>query len=144
MGVFEIFFHYRINVQVKRLGGAYGAKIVRSSLVSTACAVAAYKLNKPVRIVLPLIENMKCLGKRVPTYVEYEAGVDENGLIQNMKFTYYQSYGISGFNEQVASHIPFFLKNAYDNDTWEINGNMVQTDMPGNSYCRAPGTYKLI
>ena len=43
-----------INVTVKRLGGAYGAKITLPIHLATAGAVAANKVNKPVRQVLPL------------------------------------------------------------------------------------------
>lgn len=135
---------FRINVQVKRIGGAYGGKIIRSSLVSTACAVAAFTMNKPVRIQLPLAHNMKFLGKRVPTWSEYEVGVDDNGVIQYLKNTYYHPYGLSGLNEAVTTHVPHFIPNSYVDDTWEVIGNLVQTDMPGNSYCRAPGTLEIL
>ncbi|GLV36468.1 Aldehyde oxidase 3 [Carabus blaptoides fortunei] len=134
----------KINVFVKRLGGAYGAKIFRASLVSTACAVAAHKMNKPIRIQLPLIENMKMIGKRMPTTFEYEAGVDDNGLIQHMNITYYQDTGLSGLNETTVTFIPNLIPNSYLNDTWKLTGSVVVTDMPGNAFCRAPGTTESI
>ena len=49
---------------MKRLGGAYGAKIVLPLHLATAGAVAANKVKRPVRIWMPLEDNMKMLGKR--------------------------------------------------------------------------------
>lgn len=124
---------------VKRLGGAYGAKILRASLVSTACVVAAHKVRKPVRIQMPLIENMKMIGKRAPTNFQFEVGVDENGVIQYMDNTYYQDCGLSGVNENFSASIHQFARSGYVFDTWKWNGNLVQTDMPGNAFARGPG-----
>ncbi|GLV34521.1 Aldehyde oxidase 3, partial [Carabus blaptoides fortunei] len=134
----------KINVAVKRLGGGYGAKILRASLVSTACAIASHKVHKPVRIQLPLIENMKMLGKRAPTTFQFEVGVDENGVIQYMDNTYYQDYGLSGVNENFSAAIPRSAQGGYVFDTWKWNGNSVQTDMPGNAFARGPVTTESI
>ncbi|GLV36465.1 Aldehyde oxidase 3 [Carabus blaptoides fortunei] len=134
----------KINVTVKRLGGAYGAKILRANLVSTACAIAAYKMNKPVRIQLPIDTNMKMVGKRVPTVYEYEVGIDDNGVIQYMDSTYYQNYALSGVNESLAGELPHFVKNIYVNDTWKWDGNSIETNLPGNGYARAPGTTEAL
>ena len=41
-------------------------------MVSTACAVAAYNLRVPVRMVLKLETNMEAVGKRFPMYGKYE------------------------------------------------------------------------
>jgi len=61
-----------INVSVRRLGGAYGAKISKASHVAAACAVAAEVTGKPVRVVLDLETNMKMIGKRLPYLAKYE------------------------------------------------------------------------
>lgn len=128
---------------VKRLGGAYGAKILRANLVSTACAIAAYKMNKPVRIQLPIDTNMKMVGKRVPTVFEYEVGVDDNGVIQYLDSTYYQNHALSGVNESLAGEIASFAQKMYLNDTWKWDGNSINTNLPGNGYARAPGNIQF-
>lgn len=66
---------YSINVSVKRCGGGYGAKLGRSALVSTACAVAAYNMKVPVRMVMKLETNMEAVGKRFPMYGKYEVRI---------------------------------------------------------------------
>merc|ERR1719410_1365407 len=52
-----------INITVKRLGGAYGAKITLPIHLATAAAVAANKMKRPVRLWMPLEDNMKMFGK---------------------------------------------------------------------------------
>ena len=46
------------------MGGAYGGKAVPNQLVACAIAVAANKVNKPVRLVIDLQTNMEMFGKR--------------------------------------------------------------------------------
>lgn len=41
-------------------------------MVATACAIAAYKLHQPVRMVLNLETNMRAIGKRYPLLAKYE------------------------------------------------------------------------
>ena len=38
----------RVYVAVKRVGGAFGAKIFRSHQIAAACAIAAYHTRKSV------------------------------------------------------------------------------------------------
>ena len=63
-------------MKVRRLGGAYGAKISRASLAATVSALAAHLLQKPVRIVFSLETNMIWQGKRIPCYAEYEVRIN--------------------------------------------------------------------
>ncbi|CAG7723046.1 unnamed protein product [Allacma fusca] len=68
-----------VNVQVKRLGGGFGSKIARSAHMVTACALAANKTKRPVRMVLDLETNMATLGKRLPYMFSYDVGFDDSG-----------------------------------------------------------------
>ena len=66
-----IWHFFRVNVQTRRLGGSYGGKISRSTLVAAAGAVAATETGHPVRIQLDLDSNM-ALGKlRGQIYVKF-------------------------------------------------------------------------
>ena len=59
---------------MRRLGGAYGAKILLPSGIAGACAVAAKKVRKPVRLILDLQTNMEMFGKRNPYLFRYTVG----------------------------------------------------------------------
>ena len=65
-----------VNITVRRLGGAFGGKISQPNHVAAACAVAANKLRRPVRMRMDLRANMEMLGKRLPYLVKYKASVD--------------------------------------------------------------------
>lgn len=129
----------KIKVEVRRLGGGYGGKISRNNQVACAAALAAYKLNVPVRFVLSIEENMETVGKRDPTYFEYEVDVDESGKVQKLTNNYYQDHGYN-VNEPVELNTSVFAKNCYVADAWDINGKVVTTHTPGNTWCRAPGS----
>ena len=64
--------------QVRRLGGSYGGKSFCSQLYGAATAIAAHKVNKPVRLVLDLKTNMEMFGKRFPYMGKYKV---KNGLL---------------------------------------------------------------
>ena len=73
--VFDIFSS--INIKVRRLGGGFGGKISRSALISSACALAAHKLHRPVRLVMSLETNMAAIGKRYSAAFDYEVSDDK-------------------------------------------------------------------
>ncbi|OWR49607.1 aldehyde oxidase 2 [Danaus plexippus plexippus] len=129
----------RVDVEVERIGGGYGGKASRSSVVACACALVAYKLNKDASFVLPITDNMEVIGKRHPAYLNYEIGVNDNGLIQYANLNYYSDTGYL-YNEAQAQAISGPLTNLYDTSRWNISGYSVLTDKASNTWCRAPGT----
>jgi len=70
-------------MSVRRLGGGYGGKITRPSQLAGACAVASQKLNRAVRMVMPLTANMELAGKRFGLRNEYEVNTRFAGTIIN-------------------------------------------------------------
>ena len=85
----------KINMYVRRLGGAYGAKISRQNQIACACALAAHLLNKPVRFVMRLEANMNIIGKRYACINFYDIKVDDNGKIHELNTAYTEDYGCS-------------------------------------------------
>lgn len=132
-----------INMTLKRIGGAYGSKIVRSSLVACACAIACFHTSRPVRFVLKIESNMTVLGKRYGCIGDYTVAIDDNGKIQSLVNNYSEDYGCS-LNEDVEGSTTQLFPNCYVSDTWTINAKQVITDAPSNSYCRSPGTLEGI
>ncbi|XP_048511551.1 indole-3-acetaldehyde oxidase-like isoform X3 [Athalia rosae] len=127
-----------INVRVRRVGGGYGAKISRSAQVACACALVCRKLNRPARFAMTVESNMSAVGKRPQTRQEYEVGVDDAGKIQYLDSKHWSSAG-SSFNEPTGAAAALHCGNCYDVTTWTREGNEARTDLPSNTYCRAPG-----
>lgn len=128
-----------ININVRRLGGAYGAKISRATQIACACALVCYKLNRPVRFIMSIESNMLAIGKRYDTRQEYEIGVNDDGQIQYLNSKHWGNSG-SNFNEYHAPIVVEQMKNCYDFSTWTYQGFEVKTDLPSNTFCRAPGS----
>uniref|UniRef100_A0A4W4EHS8 FAD-binding PCMH-type domain-containing protein n=1 Tax=Electrophorus electricus TaxID=8005 RepID=A0A4W4EHS8_ELEEL len=56
----------RVSCHVKRVGGAFGGKITKASILACITAVAAWKTERPVRCVLERGEDMLITGGRHP------------------------------------------------------------------------------
>lgn len=128
---------------MRRLGGGFGAKILRNTMVSTAAALAAYKLKKPVKMWIPLKKNMTVIGKRYPFYATYEVGVNDKGVIQYLKADLYSDYGVGG-NELVEILLRNMFENCYDISRWSFSTYLVNTDTHANCFTRAPGKYRTV
>jgi xanthine dehydrogenase/oxidase len=69
-----------IDVDIKRLGGAYGGKTTRSPFVASPVTLAAWKLNRPVKVMMPRDVDMSMIGKRHAFRGDYQfAIVEEEG-----------------------------------------------------------------
>lgn len=84
-----------INLNVRRLGGAYGSKISRCTQVACAAALAAHLLRRPVRLVMSIESNMEVIGKRYACINDYVAEVDDNGKVQKLVNDYVEDSGCS-------------------------------------------------
>ncbi|KAL1140403.1 hypothetical protein AAG570_000335 [Ranatra chinensis] len=132
-----------INIRVRRLGGAYGAKISRTNHTSVVAALAAYLLHRPIRMVLNMETNMEWAGKRFPVLSNYEAGVSDTGEIQYLGVKIYQDEGHAANDSAIYSTIHHF-PNAYNSNTWTVTGYGVKTDSACNTWCRSPGSTEAI
>lgn len=127
---------------VRRLGGAFGGKISRNGFLTSAAAVAASKLRRPVKMWLPLIKNMSLMGKRFPCQVNYEMGVDDKGIVQYLNADVYSDFGV-GQNDDILDLLFLNLANVYDISTWDYKIYIVVTDTSPNTWTRAPGTLEI-
>ncbi|XP_030746527.1 xanthine dehydrogenase-like isoform X2 [Sitophilus oryzae] len=133
----------KISVIVRRLGGGFGAKVSRSALIASAAALAASKLNKPVRIWMNFNDNMDIIGKRFPCLCQYEVGVNSSGNIQYLKADIYSDVGVGG-NESIELLIVGQFQNCYIGDYFGYDTYYVTTDNPANCFTRAPGNCEAV
>lgn len=74
-------------MSVRRVGGAFGAKISRATQPAVACSLVSYKLNRPCRFIMPLTDVMRVIGKRLPSNTDYEVYTYITKFqLQNQKF----------------------------------------------------------
>jgi len=82
-----------IEVEVARLGGAFGGKEDQATPWAAVAALGAVKLGRPVRIVLTRNEDMRMTGKRHPYSSDFKIGLRADGTILAWEVTYYQNAG---------------------------------------------------
>ncbi len=82
-----------IEVDVARLGGAFGGKEDQATPWAVIAALAARVLNRPVRIELERGEDMRMTGKRHPYSSDFKIGLADDGRILAYEATYYQNAG---------------------------------------------------
>ncbi|XP_028411467.1 xanthine dehydrogenase/oxidase-like [Dendronephthya gigantea] len=128
-----------VSVSCKRCGGGYGGKIFRAAVNSSACALAAYVMNRPVRLRMNLKTNMEMVGKRFSYLAKYKIGVSEESLLKGIDITCYAACG-NATTECILMFFPLILDNAYYCENWKFQGVPCKTNTAANSYTRSPGT----
>jgi xanthine dehydrogenase small subunit len=135
------------NVQVKltRLGGGFGGRQTRSRFNSTAAAVAAWTLNKPVRLALDRNTNFITCGERHAYQGDYAVAYDDDGTIKGFSIdyksdggnTYDVSFPIMDLSLQSSD-------NAYNIGTYRVSGNICQTNKASNTAFRTFGLVQAV
>ncbi|XP_054263505.1 aldehyde oxidase 2-like [Macrosteles quadrilineatus] len=134
----------KINISLRALGGSYGFKLSRGNLVGCAVSLAAHLLNRPVRMITKLETLMEATGKRYPCYFSYEAGVNNEGIIQYVNTDVYEDDG-SAFNDPVVAFRTYSqYPNIYELTTWGTKMQDVKTDKTCNIWARSPGSLEAI
>lgn len=85
----------KIVTKVKRLGGGFGGKESKAMIVALPAALAAWKLNRPVRCMLDRDEDIVMTGARHPFLLKYKAGFDNTGRILGVDIKIYNNCGYS-------------------------------------------------
>ncbi|KAH8359005.1 hypothetical protein KR093_003803, partial [Drosophila rubida] len=133
-----------VQVKTRRIGGGYGGKASRCNLVAVAAALAAHKLNRPVRFVQSLESIMTTTGKRWAFHCDYDFFVQRSGKIVGINSRFYEDAGYLQ-NESPLGHTVLLSKNCYEfSDNYKLDGFMVLTDAPTNTPARAPGSVEGI
>nr|XP_017009207.2 LOW QUALITY PROTEIN: indole-3-acetaldehyde oxidase [Drosophila takahashii] len=133
-----------VQVKTRRIGGGYGGKATRGNLAAAAAAVAAHKLNRPIRFVQSLESIMTTLGKRWAFHCDYDFFVQKSGKISGIVSRFYEDAGYLS-NESPIGHTVLLSKNCYEfSENYKLDGFLVYSDSPSNTPCRAPGSVEGI
>ncbi|XP_074641263.1 xanthine dehydrogenase/oxidase-like isoform X2 [Tubulanus polymorphus] len=130
----------RINVRVKRLGGGFGGKESRFIVVALPVAIAAARLNRPVRCMLDRDEDMAITGTRHPYYAKYKVAYSSNGKIEALDIKMYMNAGNSlDLSAGVMERALFHLDNCYKIPKLRAYGYICKTNIPSNTAFRGFG-----
>ncbi len=129
-----------VEVEVGRLGGAFGGKEDQATLWAALAALGAWHSGRPVKLVLSRHDDMRMTGKRHPYSSDYRIGIDEQGLILAYSATFYQNAGASAdLSPAVLARTLFHATNSYFIPHVELIGYSCRTHLPPNTAFRGFG-----
>ncbi|KAM7325082.1 xanthine dehydrogenase/oxidase [Alexandromys fortis] len=130
----------RIVVRVKRMGGGFGGKETRSTVLSTAVALAAYKTGRPVRCMLDRDEDMLITGGRHPFLAKYKVGFMKTGKIVALEVAHFSNGGnTEDLSRGIMDRALFHMDNTYKIPNIRGTGRICKTNLPSNTAFRGFG-----
>ncbi|XP_072912174.1 xanthine dehydrogenase/oxidase isoform X2 [Hemitrygon akajei] len=130
----------RICCRVKRLGGGFGGKESRSTLLSTVVAVAAFKTKRPVRCALSRDVDMLVSGGRNPFLGRYKVGYQKSGKIMAVDLALYCNAGNTlDLSSAVLERAFLHIGNCYKIPAIRAIGYVCKTNLPSNTAFRGFG-----
>ena len=99
-----------VEVICRRMGGGFGGKEGNASIFSQSAALAAFKLQRPVKLRVNRDDDMMITGKRHDFRIDYEVGYDDEGRILGADITLMSRCGYSTdysgpVNDRACLHI---------------------------------------
>lgn len=83
----------KVEVDVVRIGGGFGGKEAQAAKWAAMSALAAFKLNVPVKLILTRNEDVRMSGKRHGYSFDYKIGLSKEGKILAYEVFHYQNAG---------------------------------------------------
>lgn len=119
-----------IEVEVRRLGGAFGGKEDQATAWATFAAMAALLLDRPVKVALQREEDMVSTGKRHPYDADWRIGLDAEGKIMAYEATFFQNAGASAdLSPAILERSLFHATNSYFVPAARITAHSCRTNL---------------
>ncbi|XP_054797014.1 abscisic-aldehyde oxidase-like isoform X2 [Prosopis cineraria] len=130
---------HNVRVITRRVGGGFGGKAIKSIPVATTCALAAQKLNRPVRMYLNRKTDMMMAGGRHPMKITYSVGFKNNGKITALELKILVDAGIYTDISPIMPHNVVGALKKYDWGALSFDIKVCKTNCPSRSAMRGPG-----
>jgi xanthine dehydrogenase large subunit len=131
---------HKIEVETKRLGGAFGGKEDQATPWAALAALAAHKLNRPVKLVLRRSEDMRMTGKRHPYSSDFKIGLSAKGKILAYEAHIYQNAGAAAdLSTAILERTLFHITNSYFIPNVKVMAASCRTNLPPNTAFRGFG-----
>nr|WP_319494955.1 molybdopterin cofactor-binding domain-containing protein [uncultured Desulfobacter sp.] len=130
----------RVEVDVRRLGGAFGGKESQANTWACFVALGAQKSGVPCRMVLRRSEDMRATGKRHPYTSDFTLAMDEDGKFLAFKVFYYQNAGAAAdLSTSVLERTLFHATGSYYVPNVHATAAACRTNIPPNTAFRGFG-----
>jgi len=115
--------------QVKRMGGGFGGKESQAAPFAAMAALAAKKLNRPVRIILTKDDDMIMTGKRNPFENVYEVGFTNDGVITALDLKLFSDSGAyADLSTSIMERAMLHSDNSYYIENIKVEGQVCKTN----------------
>uniref|UniRef100_A0A8C3JYC6 Aldehyde oxidase 1 n=1 Tax=Calidris pygmaea TaxID=425635 RepID=A0A8C3JYC6_9CHAR len=130
----------RIMCHVKRVGGAFGGKLLKTGLLASVAAVAANKTSRAVRLILSRGDDMLITGGRHPFIGKYKVGFMNDGRIRAVDTKYYINAGCTPDESILVAEVSLLkMDNAYKIPNLRCWACACKTNLPSNAAFRGFG-----
>ncbi|HTN65735.1 MAG TPA: xanthine dehydrogenase molybdopterin binding subunit [Burkholderiaceae bacterium] len=131
---------HNIAVECRRMGGGFGGKESQSALWAAAAALAAARLQRPVKLRADRDDDFMVTGKRHAFEYEYAVGYDDSGRILAAKVEMVLRAGFSAdLSGPVATRAVCHFDNAYYLSDVDIAAFCGKTNTQSNTAFRGFG-----
>ena len=131
---------HKIQVNVPRLGGAFGGKEDQATPWAVMAALGVSCTGRPVKLVLQRHEDMVNTGKRHPYTSDFIMGLDESGKIMSWEVDYYQNSGAAGdLSTAIMERTLFHCTGGYFVPNVRATGYCCRTNLAPNTAFRGFG-----
>lgn len=131
---------HNVEVDVLRLGGGFGGKEDQATSWAAMTALSAFKLKRPVKLILSRMDDLKMTGKRHPYSADYKIGLSKQGKIIAYEATYYQNAGaFADLSTAILERTLLHATNTYFIPNVKTTGISCRTNLPPNTAFRGFG-----
>ncbi|WP_341889888.1 xanthine dehydrogenase molybdopterin binding subunit [Variovorax sp. YR752] len=131
---------HHVQVECRRMGGGFGGKESQSAPFACIAAVAARKLNRPVKLRLDRDDDFLITGRRHCFWYEYEVGYDDEGRVLGAEVTMVSRAGHSAdLSGPVMTRALCHFDNAYWLPDVAMHGFAAKTNTQSNTAFRGFG-----
>jgi xanthine dehydrogenase large subunit len=131
---------HKIEVDVLRIGGGFGGKEDQATAWAAIAGLAAFKLQKPVKLILERQEDMRVTGKRHPYSSDFKIGLNKDKRIICYEVTFYQNAGAAAdLSPAILERTLFHCNNSYYIPNVKATAISCRTNLPPNTAFRGFG-----
>ncbi|MEA3265846.1 MAG: molybdopterin cofactor-binding domain-containing protein [Candidatus Fermentibacteria bacterium] len=131
---------HMIQVNVPRLGGAFGGKEDQATPWAVIAALGSHLSGRAVRLILKRSEDLVCTGKRHPYSYDFTIGLNAAGRILVWKVDYYQNSGaVSDLSTAILERSLFHSTGSYFVPNVLATGYCCRTNLAPNTAFRGFG-----
>ena len=131
---------HKIEVDVIRLGGAFGGKEDQATAWAVMTALAVQQLKKPVKYILNRHDDLRMTGKRHPYESTFKIGLTKDLKIQAFEVEFLQNSGAAAdLSPAIAERTLFHATNSYFIPNVMSTVYSCKTNLPPNTAFRGFG-----